>query len=200
MIEHPLTRIIFATGNPNKLREVRSMLDGIGQLQIIGLQELGHIEELEETGETLRANAMQKVNFIYEKFGAPAFAEDTGLEVDALNGAPGVYSARFGGPEKNAEQNVAHLLEKMEGVTTRGAQFRTVIAFRSHDTALTFDGLVRGSITEQRYGKGGFGYDPVFQPEGLCDTFGHLPPEIKHRISHRAKAWQKLKKYLIGGQ
>ena len=167
------------------------MLGPQSRIKLVGLKALGHLEELEETGQSLTENALQKVNFIYEKYGAPVFAEDTGLEVDALDGAPGVHSGRYGGPEKEK------LLADMTGLQDRSARFRTIIAFRSHEEIMTFEGHVNGQITTYPSGEGGFGYDPVFRPNGFSETFGTLPAEIKQRISHRAMAWARLKSHLV---
>ena len=189
-------KMIFATGNDNKVTEVRALMRASGGLDIIGLSELGYHEDIPETGETLTENAIIKAETIYEKYGVAVFAEDTGLEVEALNGAPGVFSARYAGESKNSNDNIELLLRNMVNQTNRRAQFRTVIAYRTHEGVTTFEGAVTGQIIEKVEGNGGFGYDPVFRPDGLAHSFGILPLWIKSRISHRAKAWRKFSKSL----
>lgn len=197
-MRHLTKKIIFATGNQNKLKEIRAMIQTVTNtvIDIIGLDELGHMEELEESGSTLTENAVQKATFIYNKYGAPVFSEDTGLEVDSLGGAPGVSSARYAGPQKNADDNIDKLLSELQGQTNREAQFRTILAYKTHDKLMTFHGIVRGNILEKRQGQGGFGYDPIFKPDGFSRSFGELPGEVKQRISHRADAFSKFIEYL----
>lgn len=191
--------ILFGTGNVNKLKEVREMLSPHADIRIIGLHDIGHLEELEETGDTLIDNAIEKANFLYDKYGCPVFAEDAGLEVDALNGAPGVYSARYAGPGKNARDNMNKLLQALSDSDDRSARFKSVIAYKTHTDIQLFSGAVEGHITRQVNGAGGFGYDPIFQPVGFSQTFGELPSSIKQRISHRAIAWEKLSQTLLIG-
>lgn len=190
------SKIIFATGNSNKVREIEALLTSSLNYQIIGLAQLGHFEELEETGDSLEANAIQKAEFIFNKYGEPTFAEDTGLEIPALNNAPGIYSARYAGPRRNSMDNMQKVLSELKGNMRRQAHFRTVIAYKSENGILLFEGKVKGQISNAPEGEGGFGYDPIFVPDGFMTSFGKLPSEIKYKISHRTKAWNKLKSHL----
>ena len=185
-------KMIFATGNANKVIEVRELIKSSKDLDIIGLAELGYFEDIPETGKTLTENAIIKAQTIYDKFGVSVFAEDTGLEVEALDGAPGIHSARYAGEDKKSQDNIKLLLENLKSAKSRRAQFRTVIAYRTHNEVQTFEGVVSGQILKTPEGQGGFGYDPVFRPDGLAHSFGMLPLWIKSRISHRAKAWRKF--------
>lgn len=181
---------IFATNNPNKLEEVRDIANG--KFKIMSISDFGINYDLPEDQTTLEGNALQKARFLYEKTGVNCFADDTGLEVSALNGAPGVYSARYAGDGKSAEENVKKLLENLSGCSNRDARFRTVIALVLDGTEYFFEGIIEGHIIEDERGKNGFGYDPVFVPLGLDDTFAELPCEIKNIVSHRALAIEKL--------
>lgn len=185
-----MTTLIFATGNAHKLREVRSMLPG--GFEVKSLKEMGVNEALPETQDTIEGNAVQKANFIFQRKSLNCFAEDTGLEVDALDGAPGVYSARYAGPEKDARANMEKLLRQLHGVAGRGAQFKTVIALILSGTLHRFEGIVRGEIIQEPRGTKGFGYDPVFRPEGYDQTFAELGDGVKNSISHRAIALKKM--------
>lgn len=196
IIQHRMKKIIFATGNMNKLNEVRQILHE--QYQILSLAELDFHEELAEDGDTFEDNARQKALFITEKFGLPCFAEDTGLEVDALNGAPGVYSARYAGTHRSHADNIKLLLKNLEGQTNRNARFKTVIALTLDKQIYYFEGTVNGRIAYQPFGNAGFGYDPVFIPDGYDQSFGELPAEVKNQISHRAIAVEKLLSFLQG--
>lgn len=184
-------KIIFATTNPHKREEVSAMVQPKG-IEIVGLDQLSHFDDIPEDRDTLEGNALQKAEYIYHKYGEPCFSEDTGLEVMALDGAPGVYTARYGGPEKSAGKNMAKLLEELLGEEDRRAQFRTVICYHGHQNIRYFEGGVTGWISREKKGNGGFGYDPIFIPDGFEDSFAELAHGIKNRISHRAKAWNKL--------
>lgn len=186
-------RICFATHNENKLREVRSILSPI---KVVGLTELGQHEEIPETGQTLDENSLLKAKFLFHKFQVNCFADDTGLEVESLNGAPGVYSARYAGDQKNNKANIQLLLQNLKGIKNRNAQFRTVISLILNGETLTFEGIVNGRITEELSGNEGFGYDPIFIPEGYDITFAQMSMEEKNNISHRGKAIKKLVDYL----
>jgi XTP/dITP diphosphohydrolase len=186
--------LLFATNNPHKVKELRSIASG--EYSFKSLREVGIEIDIPETSPTLRENAIQKVTFIHRQTGMDGIAEDTGLEVDALNGAPGVFTARFAGRKATADQNIELLLKKLEGNPDRTARFRTYIALILYDELHLFEGVCEGSIATERSGKGGFGYDPVFIPEGYHQTFAELPTDIKNRISHRAKAVRKLIEFL----
>ena len=183
--------ICFATNNKKKLEEVRSALKG-RDIQLQSLEEIGCTEELPETGETLEANALQKAQYVSKNYNISCFADDTGLEVEALNGAPGVYSGRFSGEPRSDTRNVDLLLEKLQGTINRKARFRTVFALLLNGEQHLFEGIAEGAITEGRSGEGGFGYDPVFVPKGFQQTFAELSMDEKNEISHRGKAVRKL--------
>lgn len=189
-------KICFATNNPNKLNEIRQALSG--KVDIISLQEAGCHEELPETQDTLEGNSLQKAAYVVQHYNIDCFADDTGLEVDALDGEPGVYSARYAGEKCNAEDNITKLLNALDGEENRKAQFRTIITLFLNGEQHTFEGSARGSITHQRSGDSGFGYDPVFQPEGYDYTFAEMSMEEKNNISHRGKAVQLLISFLKG--
>ena len=187
--------LVFATHNAHKLEEVQKLLPAEVHLQ--SLAALGHTTAIEETGATLSANAWIKADAIFSQYHTDCFADDTGLEVKALRGAPGVYSARYAGPQANAQANLQKLLRAMEGQSNREAQFRTVIALHFNGDRYTFEGVVKGQILEQPTGDGGFGYDPVFQPVGYRQSFAQLTLEEKNKISHRGLAMQKLAVFLL---
>lgn len=186
--------LVFATNNLHKLEEVRDILGG--SFRIASLKEIGCTDDIPETADTLEGNALQKARYVKDKFGYDCFADDTGLEVEALGGAPGVFSARYAGPGHDSEANMRKLLKELEGKTNRQAQFRTVVALLLEGREYTFEGIVRGSILAERRGTAGFGYDPVFVPEGYAETFAEMGSEEKNRISHRARAVQKLADFL----
>ena len=169
-------------------------------IQLLSLNDIGCKEELPETAETLEENAVQKARYVFDKYGYACFADDSGLEVQELDGAPGVYSARYAGPEADFVKNIRKLLNEMDGKENRSASFRTVIALllkdRNPDEPLLFEGTVNGQITEIQRGAKGFGYDPVFIPEGFHVTYSEMAPELKNKISHRAKAVEKLTEFL----
>lgn len=188
-------KLVFATNNKHKLDEVRKITSR-HPVEIVSLAEINCFDDIPETADTLEGNALQKAHYIQEKFGLNCFADDTGLEVEALNNAPGVYSARYAGPGHDSEANMKKLLYEMEGKENRKARFRTVIALVWNGKTYTFDGIVNGTITTTKRGENGFGYDPIFIPEGYEQTFAELGNDIKNQISHRAKAVEKLDEFL----
>ena len=186
-------KLIFATHNSNKVKEILPL---IGDNELSSLEDIGFHNEIEETGKTLKKNALIKARFIYDKFNENCFADDTGLEVECLDGAPGVYSARFAGKQKNAEDNIYKLLDLLKNKPNRKAQFRTIIALIIDGKEYVFEGIVKGEILEKKRGNKGFGYDPVFLPEKYDQSFAELPFNEKNKISHRALALKKLNKFL----
>lgn len=190
-----MTSICFATNNEHKLAEVRAITGP--DFRILSLQEIGCHTELPETGQTLEENSLQKAQYVFDTFNVPCFADDTGLEVEALKGAPGVFSARYAGEHKSSTDNIRLLLKNLEHVTHRRARFRTLITLVTTKDTHVFEGSVEGIILNEERGKGGFGYDPVFVPDGYTKTFSEMSPEEKNRISHRAIATRKLTAYLI---
>lgn len=189
-----MIEIVFATNNPNKLKEVQALLpEGI---KLISLKEIGCLEDIPETQNTIEGNAIQKANYIKTNYNKDCFADDTGLEVMALKGAPGVYSARYAGPEKNASKNIKKLLDNLENETNRKAQFKTVIALNYNNQTFTFEGVCKGNITTHKIGTGGFGYDPVFMPNDKQQTFAELSLKEKNTIGHRGLAMAKLISFL----
>lgn len=193
--------IVFATNNKNKLAEIREMLAGTG-INVLSLGDINCHADIPETAPTIEGNALQKAQYVYDNYGMSCFADDTGLEVSALGGAPGVYSARYAGGEgHDSEANMAKLLAELYGKDDRTAQFRTAIALilkEEGGTPRLFEGVVTGSITKDRRGGEGFGYDPIFRPDGYAETFAELGHEVKNKISHRARAVAKLVEYLKG--
>ncbi len=188
-----MKKLIFATHNQNKVQEVKAVFDGVS---VVSLADLDYHQDIAETEDTFVGNALLKARHIFKVFKTPVFADDSGLEVLALDGAPGVYSARYAGEEKNHAKNNTKLLDGLANEPNRVAQFRTVISYKDATAELTFEGIVKGTIAHQLSGSGGFGYDPLFIPEGYNKTFGELPKEIKLRLSHRSRAIFKLKHYL----
>lgn len=189
-----MKKIVFATGNHHKLKEVREILGD--SFEIVSLKDLDFHDDIPETGDTLQQNASLKSHYIFDRFHIDCFADDTGLEVDALGGAPGVYSARYAGENVSYDENVSKLLHELKGVSHRAAQFRTVISLILDGMEYFFDGVVEGHIIDHRLGSGGFGYDPVFVPNGFDKTFSEMAPETKNAISHRGKAIQKFADFL----
>ncbi len=190
-----MRKIVFATNNPNKLREIREILGS--RFEVVSLAEIGCHDDIPETGSTLEDNALQKAQYIHDHYGLDCFADDTGLEVDALGGAPGVHSARYAeGTDHDSEANMQRLLRELAGRDDRQAHFRTVIALIMDGQTRLFEGRVDGRIDTERHGQGGFGYDPLFIPDGYNDSFAVLGEETKNRISHRARAVQQLAAYL----
>jgi len=207
-------KIVFATNNEHKLAEIRAILGDA--FEVVSLADIGCHEDIPETGQTLEENALMKAEYVYNKYHLSCFADDTGLEVEALNGAPGVYSARYAaivpagepaGPSHDSEANMARLLRELANNNNRKARFRTVIALiekkdvcpcgcTSIKVVHKFEGIVNGEITREKSGAEGFGYDPIFRPDGYDKTFAELGLDIKNQISHRARATQKLAEYL----
>ena len=182
-----MKELLFASANPHKLSEINALLAPLNR-QVRGLQELGFDVDIPETGETLEENAAIKARFLYAQTGRDCFADDTGLEVEALAGAPGVYSARYAGEPANSERNIEKLLTAMEHAKSRKARFRTVICLIRNGEEQLFEGVVNGSISAEKSGSAGFGYDPVFVPEGHNLSFAEMTPELKNSMSHRSRA------------
>lgn len=187
-------KLCFATNNKHKIEEVAFAIKN--KITILSLSDIGCFEELPETRDTLEGNSLQKAEYVFNNFSIPCFADDTGLEVLALNNAPGVYSARYAGPQRNSEDNIDLLLKKLTGISNRQAQFRTIITLIGLDKIHTFEGIVKGTIATTRKGTGGFGYDPIFIPEGHTQSFGEMSLAEKNQLSHRAIAVQKLTEFL----
>ena len=187
-------KLVFATNNIHKLAEVKAIVSG--DFTIISLSDIHCSEDIPETADTLEENALLKARYVKAHYGYNCFADDTGLEVDALDGAPGVYSARYAGPAHDSRANVEKLLRELSGKTNRKAQFRTVIALIWNDNEYLFEGIVNGCITESPRGANGFGYDPVFIPDGWQETFAEMNESAKNAMSHRAKAVHKLADFL----
>lgn len=188
-------KLVFATNNKHKLDEVRK-ITAQHNIEVVSLADIHCHDEIPETADTLEGNALQKAQYIQDKFGLDCFADDTGLEVEALDNAPGVYSARYAGPGHDSEANMQKLLQEMERKTNRKARFRTVIALIIGDKQYCFSGIVNGTITREKKGENGFGYDPIFIPEGYEQTFAELGDSVKNKISHRAKAVEQLDHFL----
>ena len=187
-------KIVFATNNPNKLAEIRQLVpEGI---QILSLKDINCLEELPETSDTLEDNAAQKAFYVFDNYGHNCFADDTGLEIDVLDGRPGVYSARYAGPECKAEENIQKILEEMEGEGDRDASFRTIISLVIDEKEFQFEGEVQGQIIPEKWGKKGFGYDPIFLADGHEKSFAQMSIEEKGNISHRGIAVKKLIQFL----
>lgn len=187
-------KLLFATNNPHKLEEIRNV-EGLN-FEILSLNDVGFSVEIPEDFETLRENALQKARFIHRETGLDCFGDDTGLEVDALGGRPGVHSARYAGPQCNAEDNINKLMDELRGKIRRTARFRTVIALIIDGEEHLFEGVAEGEILSKKRGEGGFGYDPVFLPMCYMQTFAEMSLAVKNTISHRAKATQKLIEFL----
>jgi XTP/dITP diphosphohydrolase len=188
-----LKKIVFATGNSNKLKEINSAVDGF---EIVGLTDLDINEEIPETGTTLKENALQKARYVYDKTGLSCFSDDTGLEIDALNNRPGVYSAMYAGADCSAENNMQKVLKELSGIRNRKAKFKTVIALILNGEEYFFEGDVNGEILQEKKGSDGFGYDPIFKPEGHKETFAQMSIGLKNKISHRGLAVKKLVSFL----
>lgn len=187
-------KLVFATNNRHKLDEVRAIVGD--RVDVLSLNDIGCYDDIPETADTLQGNALIKARYIHEKFGVDCFADDTGLEVEALDGAPGVYSARYAGEECDSEANMQKLLQNLTGKSNRNAQFRTVIALIIKGEEKLFNGIVKGTITEEKRGDSGFGYDPVFVPEGFSESFAQMSGDMKNSISHRYRATRELSNYL----
>lgn len=190
-----MEELVIATHNKHKLDEIQKLLGD--RIKLISLRDLGCNEDIPETGTTLKENAYQKAKYVWEKYKKNCFADDTGLMVEALDGSPGVYSARYAGEHCSFDDNIDLLLENMEGKTNRNARFETVICLIQDGKEQYFEGRCDGCILTERYGRGGFGYDPIFMPNGYGESFAELSMEEKNKISHRGKATDKLIKYLL---
>ena len=188
-------QLVFATNNLNKLKEVQALVPKY--IELLSLKDIGCFEDIPETQLTIEGNAIQKAAYVKEHYGFDCFADDTGLEVEALNGEPGVFSARYAGEQRNSDDNMNLLLKKLESKPSRNAQFKTVIALHLNDTLDTFTGICKGSITTTKQGEKGFGYDPIFKAEGYDKTFAEISLEEKNQIGHRGKAIKLLVAYLI---
>ena len=191
-----MINIVFASNNQNKINEIQAMLPA--EINILSLEDIGCFEEIPETAETIEGNAILKANYVTYNYGYDCFADDTGLEVHALNGEPGVYSARYAGEQKNSEDNMEKLLRELSTKQDRSAQFKTVIALNLNSSQHTFEGIVKGEIAFGKSGEKGFGYDPIFRADGYSETFAELSSEEKNRISHRGIAVSKLIDFLVG--
>ncbi|MEN2402864.1 non-canonical purine NTP diphosphatase [Flavobacterium sp. MC2016-06] len=186
--------LVFASNNKNKIKEIQSILPET--IKILSLEEIGCHEDIPETADTIEGNAILKADYVTQKFGYDCFADDTGLEVTALNGEPGVYSARYAGEQRSADDNMNKLLNALLDKSDRSAKFKTVIALNLKGEQHLFTGIAKGQITLNKTGNEGFGYDPIFQPEGYTETFAELPLETKNKIGHRGKATQQLIDFL----
>ena len=186
--------LVFASNNKNKIKEIQSILPDT--IKILSLEEIGCHEDIAETADTIEGNAILKADYVTKNYGYDCFADDTGLEVTALNGVPGVYSARYAGEHRDANDNMDKLLDALSDQSDRSAQFKTVITLNLKGEQHLFTGIVKGNITLAKAGSEGFGYDPIFQPENYTETFAQLPLEIKNKIGHRGKATQQLIDFL----
>lgn len=188
-----ITQLILATHNDHKAKEFRDILP---QYSVQTLADLGHDDEIKETATSLEGNSFIKAETVFKRYGHVVISDDSGLEVDALNGAPGVYSARYAGDPRNDQRNTEKLLDELQGASNRKAQFRTVITLMNAENSFQFEGIVKGTIAKSPRGEAGFGYDPVFIPEGVQQTFAELAAYEKNKISHRANAIEKLLHFL----
>lgn len=188
-------QLVFATHNHNKIIEVQQMVNH--GIEILGLHDIGCHEDIVENGKNLNENAHLKAEYVFSTYGINCFADDTGLEVEALQGAPGVYSARYAGEEKNSEANMQKLLQKLVGKENRKAQFRTVICYRTSTETYFFEGICKGEILQEKQGDKGFGYDPIFKPNEQKESFATMPSSLKNKISHRAIAFSKFYNFLL---
>ncbi len=191
-------KLIFATHNQNKFNEVKLLMPQ--HIELLSLNDIGLTEEIPETGKTLEENALCKADFVTLHYDLPCFSDDTGLLIDALNGAPGVYSARYAGGDKNADKNMDKVLKAMKDKESRAAHFKTVIALNLNGESILFKGIVHGEITKKRQGSAGFGYDPIFKPMGYLQTFAELSLSEKNEIGHRGKAIEQLIDHLQKNQ
>lgn len=189
------TSIVFATGNQNKVKEIQQFFNGI--IQFKSLKDINCLEDIPETQPTIEGNAIQKATYVHQHYQVDCFAEDTGLEIEALDGAPGVFSARYAGPEKDADANMDKVLSKLAHTDNRAARFKTVIALILDNKTHLFEGIINGHIARSKSGTQGFGYDPIFIPEGYEISFAEMGLVEKNKISHRAKATEKLRAFLV---
>lgn len=187
-------KLVFATNNKNKIKEVEKLIPK--NIQLLSLKDIGCNEDIPETQPTIEGNALQKCQYIKSKYGYDCFADDTGLEVEALNGKPGVFSARYAGSQRNADDNMEKLLSELDGKSNRHAHFKTVIALSINNQKFTFTGICEGKIIKYKTGNSGFGYDPIFKPLGFAQTFAEMDLSLKNKIGHRGKAVQQLIEFL----
>ena len=187
-------KLVFASNNKNKMAEIKQMLPKT--IELLSLEDIGCTEDIPETAETIEGNAILKANYVTEKYGYPCFADDTGLEVEILNGEPGVYSARYAGEQKNASDNMDKLLDNLKDKTDRKAQFKTIITLNINNEQHLFEGIIKGEIISEKRGTKGFGYDPIFVPEGFSTTFAEMEMSEKAKLSHRGIATRKLISFL----
>lgn len=187
-------QLVFATNNQNKLKEVQALIPN--HIKLLSLADIACIEDIPETQPTIEGNAIQKAEYLKTNYGYDCFADDTGLEVEALNGEPGVFSARYAGPQRNADDNMNKLLSELENKDSRKAQFKTVIALHLNGKLETFTGICKGEITTDKHGDKGFGYDPIFKPNNYDETFAEIDLELKNKIGHRGKAVKELITFL----
>jgi XTP/dITP diphosphohydrolase len=187
-------KLVLASNNKNKIAEIQQQVGA--QFEIVSLEDIGCFVDIPETAETIEGNAILKANYVTENFGLPCFADDTGLEIESLNNEPGVYSARYAGEQKNAEDNMNLVLQKLATETNRNAQFKTIIALNINDQQHLFEGIVKGEITNEKSGNQGFGYDPIFKPENSEKTFAEMDLTEKNTMSHRARAFEKMVAFL----
>jgi XTP/dITP diphosphohydrolase len=187
-------KLVFATNNSNKIKELKTLIGN--SIELMSLEDIDCLEEIPETSDTIAGNALQKAKYVFDNYGYNCFADDTGLEIESLNGEPGIYSARYAGKIKSAEQNIEKVLKKLENVKNRNAQFKTVIALIIDKKETLFEGIAKGEITQIKSGSEGFGYDPIFKPQGYNNTFSEMSIDEKNKISHRGKAVKKLTEYL----
>jgi XTP/dITP diphosphohydrolase len=189
-----MIKLVMATANPNKINEIQKKIGNL--YQFLSLREIGCEEEIPETADTIEGNALQKAAYVFEKYGYNCFSEDTGLEIEALGGAPGVITARYAGENKDPNANMEKVLKELQGKSNRKARFKTVIALKIDHNEYLFEGIVNGTISEEKKGKDGFGYDPIFTPDGYDRTYAEMSIDEKNIMSHRALAVDKLKNFL----
>ena len=187
-------KLVIATNNRNKIKEIKLLLNN--SIELLSLDDIDCSEEIPETSDTIAGNALQKAQYVYKKYGYNCFADDTGLEIEALNNEPGIYSARYAGEQRSAEDNMDKVLENLAKIKNRNAHFKTVVALIINGEETLFEGIAKGEITGKKSGQEGFGYDPIFQPEGFDITFSEMSMEEKNKISHRGKAVQQLTSHL----
>ena len=188
-------KLVFATNNKNKIKEIKALLPS--SLELLSLADINCKEDIPETADTIAGNAIQKAKYVFDNYGYNCFADDTGLEIESLNGEPGIYSARYAGPQRDANDNMDKVLSGLEGITNRNAQFKTVIALIIDGKETLLEGIAKGEITTAKSGAEGFGYDPIFKPENYAITFSEMPLAEKNTISHRGKAVRKLVDFLV---
>lgn len=189
-----MIELVFATNNENKIKEINALLTN--SIKLLSLKDIGCNEDIPETADSIEGNAILKAKYVYAKYGYNCFADDTGLEIKSLNGEPGVFSARYAGEEKNGDKNMDKALQKLVPFSDRAAQFKTVVALVINGEINTFEGIIEGEITSEKHGKDGFGYDPIFKPNGYEITFAEMPLSEKNKISHRGRAVKKLINFL----